>query len=66
MEFGSGHSGSSECVYLGEWCVQTWGWFAEPPRDHCYVLMAGTNDVAVGRNDIIFARLDDVLISCRR
>lgn len=33
----------------------------EAPRKHCYVLMAGTNDVDAGREDIVFEHLEEIL-----
>lgn len=38
----------------------------EPSTDHCYVLMAGTNDVDAGREDVIFSQLGNLLQSCER
>ncbi|KAG8317889.1 hypothetical protein J6590_015876 [Homalodisca vitripennis] len=36
---------------------------AHPP-DHCCPLMAGTNDVAAGKQDIIFSRLENIVEDC--
>ncbi|KAG8311609.1 hypothetical protein J6590_040164 [Homalodisca vitripennis] len=36
---------------------------AHPP-DHCCILMAGTNDVAAGKQDIIFSRLEKIVEHC--
>lgn len=35
-----------------------------PPPQHCYVILAGTNDVAAGRQNIIYRHLEGVLKSC--
>ncbi|KAG8242281.1 hypothetical protein J6590_069173 [Homalodisca vitripennis] len=32
-----------------------------PPPDHCCVLLAGTNDVAAGKQDIIFSKLEKIV-----
>lgn len=37
---------------------------AAPPGNHCYVLLAGTNDVAAGRPDIIFDNIEAALRRC--
>ncbi|KAG8317170.1 hypothetical protein J6590_032858 [Homalodisca vitripennis] len=35
------------------------------PPDHCYVLLAGTiNDLAAGKQDIIFSRLEKIVEDC--
>lgn len=36
------------------------------PRDHCYVLMVGTNDVDAGREDIIFTHLENLIVSLKK
>ncbi|KAG8305682.1 hypothetical protein J6590_064473 [Homalodisca vitripennis] len=36
-----------------------------PPENHCYVLVAGTNDLAAGRQDIVFQHMEEVIKSCR-
>ncbi|KAG8286063.1 hypothetical protein J6590_068538 [Homalodisca vitripennis] len=36
-----------------------------PPENHCYVLIAGTNDLAAGRQDIVFQHMEEVIKSCR-
>lgn len=33
-------------------------------KDHCYVLMAGSNDVDSGREAVIFSQLEKILFSC--
>lgn len=38
----------------------------EPPRGHCYVLMAGTNDVGAGREEDILDHLEEVLLTCKK
>ncbi|KAG8274774.1 hypothetical protein J6590_100326 [Homalodisca vitripennis] len=34
------------------------------PPDHCCVLLAGTNDVAAGKQDIIFSKLEKIVKDC--
>ncbi|KAG8242318.1 hypothetical protein J6590_068265 [Homalodisca vitripennis] len=36
-----------------------------PPENHCYVLVVGTNDLAAGRQDIVFQHMEEVIKSCR-
>lgn len=36
------------------------------PHNHCYVLMAGTNDVDAGREDVIFNHLEDIIIDLKK
>ncbi|KAG8305326.1 hypothetical protein J6590_072032 [Homalodisca vitripennis] len=36
-----------------------------PPENHCYVLIAGTNDLAAGRQDIVIQHMEEVIKSCR-
>ncbi|KAG8269404.1 hypothetical protein J6590_108110, partial [Homalodisca vitripennis] len=37
-----------------------------PPAGHCYVLLAGTNDVATGSQHIIFKHMETVLENCSK
>ncbi|KAG8249106.1 hypothetical protein J6590_026030 [Homalodisca vitripennis] len=32
-----------------------------PPEDHCFVLIAGTNDLATGRQDIIYQHMEEII-----
>ncbi|KAG8266005.1 hypothetical protein J6590_081157 [Homalodisca vitripennis] len=34
------------------------------PPDHCCVVLAGTNDVAAGKQDIIFSKLEKIMKDC--
>ncbi|KAG8335359.1 hypothetical protein J6590_070095 [Homalodisca vitripennis] len=32
-----------------------------PPEDHCFVLIVGTNDLAAGRQDIIYQHMEEII-----
>ncbi|KAG8261159.1 hypothetical protein J6590_080204 [Homalodisca vitripennis] len=38
---------------------------AAPPPDNCFVLISGNNDVAAGRQNIIFNNLEEIIKNCR-
>lgn len=37
---------------------------SNPPPGHCFVLLAGTNDVAAGRQDTIYEHLERIIARC--
>ncbi|KAG8310298.1 hypothetical protein J6590_067067 [Homalodisca vitripennis] len=38
---------------------------AAPPPDNCFILIFGNNDVAAGRQNIIFNNLEEIIKNCR-
>ncbi|KAG8241754.1 hypothetical protein J6590_079826 [Homalodisca vitripennis] len=36
-----------------------------PPENHCYVPIAGINDLVAGRQDIVFQHMEEVIKNCR-
>ncbi|KAG8328136.1 hypothetical protein J6590_000792 [Homalodisca vitripennis] len=39
---------------------------SSPPKEHCYVLHAGTNELAAGWRDIIFRNMEIIIDQCKR
>lgn len=39
---------------------------SRPPSVHCYVIMAGANDVDKGREDLIYNHMEKLLLSCKK